>query len=108
MVIDEPTNPAEPNRRASWRDWMRSYLLAGRIAAGIVQSQPEGRLPEAFALTRVHRANQPGLDAAERVGKIVLTLPLDFVATGVREDEGPRNGSEFEDPFSLPRLHGRG
>ena len=91
----------------SWREWMRSYLLAGRIAAGILQSRPEGRLPDAYALTRIHRATQHRLDAAEVVGRIVITLPLELDKPAISDGKRPWSGATPEDPFGLPHLDRR-
>lgn len=100
----EPAKTAASVWRMSWRDWMRSYVLAGRIAASIIQARPDGRLPAAYGLTRVQRASQHGHDRSERIGNVVITVPLECAGTDARTGERPRNEPAIEDPFGLPRL----
>lgn len=97
----------ERTRRSSWRDWARSYILAGRIAAGIFDRDVERRLPESSALVRDQASLRADAASAERIGKIILTLPLDSAPAAPQLDRAA-SGRVRENPFDLPRLRGRG
>lgn len=87
------------------RKWARSYVLAGRIAAGIFQAVPDRQLPQSYAHVRSQREEEEGLVASsERIGNVVLTIPLEACQhAGVVRDTRT-NGRRAESPLSLPRL----
>lgn len=86
------------------RGWARSYLLAGRIAAGIFQAAPDGRISEPSAFTRVHAVEDGAVNAIERTGNVILTLPLESSDRNFASTDTETNGSEAENPLELPRL----
>lgn len=93
--------------RPKLRELVRSYLLAGRIAAGIFQNEPVGRLPEVFAISRVQRPNSRGRQAVERIGNVIITLPWQAKPTAASPQDRCCNGGVSEDPLRLPELYRR-
>lgn len=86
------------------RGWARSYLLAGRIAAGIFQATPDGRLSEPSAFTRLHAVEDGAFNAMERAGNVILTMPLESSEHDATPADRKTNGSDAENPLDLPRL----
>ncbi|HEV2109563.1 MAG TPA: hypothetical protein VGR16_14985 [Thermomicrobiales bacterium] len=96
--------PPRPHPGGGLRGWARSYLLAGRIAAGIFQATPDERLSEPSAFTRLHAVEDGSFNAMERAGNVILTMPLESSVHDVAPTDRKTNGSEAENPLDLPRL----
>jgi hypothetical protein len=86
------------------RKWARSYVLAGRIAAGIFQAVPNRQLPQSYAYVRGRREEEGLVAASERIGNVVLTIPLDACQRAGIVKDTRTNGRRAESPLSLPRL----
>lgn len=93
--------------RPKLREVVSSYLLAGRITAGIFQNDPCGRLPEAFAISRVQRPNSRGRQAIERVGDVIITLPWQANPAAASSHDRCCNGHVSENTLRLPELYRR-
>lgn len=86
------------------RKWARSYLLAGRIAAGIFQAVPNRQLRHSYAYVRGQREEEGLIAASERIGNVVLTMPFDACQRDGIVKDTRTNGQRAESPLSLPRL----